>query len=690
MPVLYTPHFAQFSDADGTPLAGGKLYTYAAGTTTPKATYTTQAGSVQNTNPIVLDSAGRATLFIDGSYRFDLLDANDVPIESTDNVTSFTATGTASNSYYESFSGDGTTKEFTLSENLGTDEKTVMVFTEYEHAINGAFASDTGWTKGAGWTIGSGVATATGAISTAIEQSAGKTLIEGDLYLVGYTVTRSAGTITASVGGTAGTGRSASGTYYETIIAGSSQVLAFTGSGFTGTIDNVSVSKVGSWGILPTSEYTVNGTTLTLTVPPVSGVGNVQVRMPLKDAGAASAAAAAAATSQGAAAASALAAAAAETSILTDAGFIAVSGDLLGADTIGTVAGMAADVTALAAVAADITTVATTIVPADLAAVAAVDTEVAALGALTTEITALGALTTQITTLGALGTEITALGALDTELVALGAITADIETCADNIGDIQDVADALAASIASGIGYDNATSGLTATDVQAAVDELASEKLDAIFATEEEAEAGTAEDKPMNALRTKQAIEALAGGGGWVPIKTITANNDATIDFVNGSGGVVLDGTYKVYAVVISDLVPVTDTTDLYLRTSTNAGSTYDATAGNYSHHIDELITGTATYSGSTASLSHMIIAKSMGTGAGEAYNLTIFAYSPAGTNNTAFGWSYVGTNRNAVMQRGNGGGIRISAADVDAIRFLMSSGNIASGTFTLYGLAGA
>ena len=90
MAVIYTEHFAQFFDANGNPLSGGKLYAYSAGTTTPKATYTTAAATVENAHPIVLDSAGRATLFIEGSYRFDLYDANDVLIESTDNVTSFT------------------------------------------------------------------------------------------------------------------------------------------------------------------------------------------------------------------------------------------------------------------------------------------------------------------------------------------------------------------------------------------------------------------------------------------------------------------------------------------------------------------------------------------------------------------------------------------------------------------------
>lgn len=90
MATIYTPHFSQFFDDNGTPLAGGKLYTYEAGTTTPKATYTTAEGDVACTNPIILDAAGRATFFIDGSYKFTLHDANDVLVKTTDNITAYT------------------------------------------------------------------------------------------------------------------------------------------------------------------------------------------------------------------------------------------------------------------------------------------------------------------------------------------------------------------------------------------------------------------------------------------------------------------------------------------------------------------------------------------------------------------------------------------------------------------------
>ena len=79
--------FLQFVDANGDPLAGGKLYTYAAGTTTPLATYTTNAGNIANANPVILDSAGRASVWLAaGVYKFVLTDSTDVLSYTTDNI----------------------------------------------------------------------------------------------------------------------------------------------------------------------------------------------------------------------------------------------------------------------------------------------------------------------------------------------------------------------------------------------------------------------------------------------------------------------------------------------------------------------------------------------------------------------------------------------------------------------------
>ena len=77
----------QFFANDGTPLVGGKLYTYAAGTTTPLASYTTYVGDVANTNPVILDSRGEANVWLSGAlYKLALYDADDALIWTVDNV----------------------------------------------------------------------------------------------------------------------------------------------------------------------------------------------------------------------------------------------------------------------------------------------------------------------------------------------------------------------------------------------------------------------------------------------------------------------------------------------------------------------------------------------------------------------------------------------------------------------------
>jgi hypothetical protein len=78
----------QFFGTDGLPLVGGKLYTYAAGTTTPLATYTDHTANTQNTNPVILDSNGEADVWIPNnvSYKYILKDSNDVTLYTVDYV----------------------------------------------------------------------------------------------------------------------------------------------------------------------------------------------------------------------------------------------------------------------------------------------------------------------------------------------------------------------------------------------------------------------------------------------------------------------------------------------------------------------------------------------------------------------------------------------------------------------------
>lgn len=124
---------AQFFDNDGNVLSGGKIYTYAAGSSTPQATYTTFQGTIAHSNPIILDSAGRVSgggeiWLTSQPYKFIIKTSTDVLISTYDNiigegVSSFTP---------QNFTGDGTTVAFTLT-NAPYSENSTFVY------INGVY-----------------------------------------------------------------------------------------------------------------------------------------------------------------------------------------------------------------------------------------------------------------------------------------------------------------------------------------------------------------------------------------------------------------------------------------------------------------------------------------------------------------------------------------------------------------------
>lgn len=120
----------------------------------------------------------------------------------------------------------------------------LIISSRTELVTNGAFASDTGWTKGTGWTISGG--TATHAAGSASELSQDITAVEKTGYYLTFTVSgRTAGSVTANIGDTDGTARSTNATFSETIHAGAGDTLvAFAASSdFDGSIDNVSVKS---------------------------------------------------------------------------------------------------------------------------------------------------------------------------------------------------------------------------------------------------------------------------------------------------------------------------------------------------------------------------------------------------------------------------------------------------------------
>jgi hypothetical protein len=119
MTVSLSPFYGvagQLFNDNGDPLAGGTINTYLAGTTTNTSTYTTSAGNIAHTNPIVLDGAGRVPsgeiwLSSGISYKFVVKDSAAALIGTFDNVQ-----GINQNVFTNivNYTGDGTTILFTL------------------------------------------------------------------------------------------------------------------------------------------------------------------------------------------------------------------------------------------------------------------------------------------------------------------------------------------------------------------------------------------------------------------------------------------------------------------------------------------------------------------------------------------------------------------------------------------------
>ena len=191
------------------------------------------------------------------------------------------------------------------------------------------------------------------------------------------------------------------------------------------------------------------------------------------------------------------------------------------------------------------------------------------------------------------------------------------------------------------------------------------------------------------ALATQQSVKAYvdANQSGVAFLGTIDLSADASADFgANATPAITLDiSTYDVFEFFLMNVIPATDNVDLYVRTSANGGTAYDAGAADYGYSYSGYRNGYE--EGYSASAAQMLLFESTGSAANEegiSGKVTLLGAHLA--NYTQVTAELVGIDSAARPQFLSGGGIRLSAAAANGLQFLFDSGNIESGTITVYG----
>lgn len=191
-------------------------------------------------------------------------------------------------------------------------------------------------------------------------------------------------------------------------------------------------------------------------------------------------------------------------------------------------------------------------------------------------------------------------------------------------------------------------------------------------------------------VNIRDHIHGVSGvsGGTWEKLDSGTVAAAATLDISLVSYG----STYRSFMIRLENFNPATDDVELWVRTSTDGGSTFDAGGTDYSYAAQGL--GSAAYTTVSAGDARIRIGSggataAIGNAANESISLDLILYDLSETTfNKKLIWNYAYNQASAGQANtGMGGGWRIATTDIDAIRFLFESGNIDEGKWGLYGM---
>ena len=176
---------------------------------------------------------------------------------------------------------------------------------------------------------------------------------------------------------------------------------------------------------------------------------------------------------------------------------------------------------------------------------------------------------------------------------------------------------------------------------------------------------------------------------GLTLIATLTASTSASLTFTNTS----LTSTYDNYLFVISSLRASTGNSALFLQTSTDNGSTFATTSGDYAYAWEALdvASAIAQYQASTTNtalkIGYLLNLGSVSNVPEASFNAEIYVLNPLKSADITQVVGQASAYGNTRSTTAFGGGSRTTAQANNAIKFFFDSGNIASGTIQIFGV---
>ena len=198
------------------------------------------------------------------------------------------------------------------------------------------------------------------------------------------------------------------------------------------------------------------------------------------------------------------------------------------------------------------------------------------------------------------------------------------------------------------------------------------------------------------AVSNATAFGSISSLGSMTFIKKLTASSSATLSFVDGSDGVVLDDTYKEYVFTYNNIHPANDGTWLLWQGSTDGGSSYGVTMTTTmfdAYHNEAGGSAALGYNGdrdqAQSTAFNYLTSWEIGNDNDQCAAGTLNLYNPS---STVFVKHF--TNVSNVIHPGdwtNNGfsaGYFNTTSALNAFQFKMNSGNIDAGDICLYGIA--